>query len=400
MTLDALKGISWTTTRQCRVCGQALRDPVINLPALPITEVYVEAPPGEKVGLVDQGLHVCKRCGHAQLSNVLDPNVLYGSAYSFRTSRSMSVKGNEAFAAFIDNMTGRKKWQTIMEVGCNDLYLLNVLKGRAERLVGIDPMLKGRERELTTGKIEAIGDFFENVEPSRYKGSGSTLILSSHVVEHLQDPARLLKTLVENADDQTRFVFQFPGFETVVQDRRFDQVYHHHLHYFSLRSFAWLLDECACELLDHAVNHHYWGSVMVAFKRRTRSGRNPLAPRITIGKVRQRYRQFRAVMQSTNEYLKTLAKERVLGYGAGLQVPVLSYHLQNDLSLLECILDDNPDKEGLFYPNLSVPIRHPSKVGTLEDAIVFVTGANFARAIARRAIELRPRRIVFPTNIM
>lgn len=400
MNLDIFRNISYKTRTACEVCQKKIGEPVIKLSSLPITEIYTKEYTGEKSGLVDQNLYACKECGHAQLSHIIDPEVLYGNTYSFRTSKSMSVKGNDAFINFIYRATQNKKFNTIMEIGCNDLYLLNSLADKADNFIGIDPILKGREKELSTDKIKVLGDFFENLDPEEYKSSGNTLVLSSHVLEHIESPKKMIKNLVENSNDNTLFIFQFPGFDTLVDNYRFDQIYHHHLHYFSLHSFTYLLNELSCELIDHDINHHYWGSLMVAFRKMTEKNINPLPRKITSERIQKNYELFRNTMKNTNEYLKALKGEKVYGYGAGLQLPILSYHLHNDFSFLESIIDDNKDKDGLYYPNLPVTIKHSSRINSLEDSIVVVTGVNFARDISRRLIELNPKIIVLLMSIM
>ena len=234
MNLSPLKNIKYKKRTACAVCGRKLKAAVIDLPSLPITELYIKKVVIGDIGKLDQGLQVCERCGHGQLMHVPDQKVLYGDLYSFRTSNSMSVEGNDVFLSFINRVTGKKRFGSIIEIGCNDLYLLRSLKGKADKLLGVDPLLKGREDVLSEGKVRVIGDFFENVDPQEYKSSKDTLVLSSHVIEHIEEPSELIKNLTDGLDSDTMFVFQLPGFDSLVNGFRFDQIFHHHLHYFDL----------------------------------------------------------------------------------------------------------------------------------------------------------------------
>ena len=65
--------IPYEVRKSCAVCEAKLDEPIIELPDLPITEVYTTKPVEEKVGFVDQNFHICKRCGHGQLSHIVDP---------------------------------------------------------------------------------------------------------------------------------------------------------------------------------------------------------------------------------------------------------------------------------------------------------------------------------------
>lgn len=392
---SVFKNISSLQGIECGVCLQELRFPLIELPRFPITDIFVEQKVDEKVGYVDQNFHICQRCGHGQLSTMIDPEVLYGHTYSFRTSKSLwgATKVNDYFLSFINRATKGRDFKTILEIGCNDLYLLNCLKPRAEKLVGIDPVLKGREAEVSDDKITAIGDFFENVD---LPDLDDTLILSSHLLEHMRDPRLMIEQLLEKSTEKTVFVFQFPGFDTLVEEYRFDQIFHHHLHYFSLHSFTYLLNELGCELIDTEVNHSYWGSLMVAFKKSSGGKMTLNTEKISSGEVLEKYDLFKGRMDITSRELHSFAGERLIGYGAALQVPVLAYHLNNDFSSLECILDDDENKDGMFYLNLPVPIRNSAGMKNIRDAVILVTAINFAKTIAPKIVSLKPKRIILP----
>jgi hypothetical protein len=402
MNLELFKDISYEVRTECAVCQKSLDEPVIELPALPITEIYIKEPNKEDFGTVDQGFHVCDQCGHAQLSHIVDQKVLYKeNAYSFRTSKSMSVKVNDTFRDFIERVTQNRQLKTIVEIGCNDMYLLNSLTDKAEKLVGVDPVLKGKENKLCTDKIKVFGDFFENVNLKEYLCSENTLVLSSHALEHIVNPKDMIENLLADSNDNTLFIFQFPGFDTMLDARRFDQIFHHHLHYFSLYSFKYLLDELGCELLDYNIDHHScWGSLMVAFRKGRENKGNAFCVKPSADKVRENYRLFKNTMKNIGEHLRRLQGKKVYGYGAGLQIPILCYHLENDFSCLNCILDDDENKDGLFYPNLPVVIRHSSTVKDLIDSTVLLTGVNFARAIVNKVIELNAKRIVLPIDVI
>lgn len=397
MNLSIFKDILFEQRTQCAVCQKELGAPLIELPSLPLTDIYVEEVPKEKTGYVDQNFHFCNECGHGQLSNIISQKILYGQSYSLRTSKNTwgARKWNDFLFSFVNKITRNTKFKTILEIGCNDVYLLRCLKSRADKLVGIDPVLKGVEEEFSDDKIIAIGDFFENVDLRQYMPSGDTLVLTSHLLEHVEDPRVMMEKLLETSADNTLFIFAFPGFDVLIEDSRFDQVYHHHLHYFSLHSFTYLLNELGCELIDHDVNPHYWGSLLVAFRKTSK--KNPLPEKVTPEKVLESYDLFKNRMDTTNKLLKSLEGERLFGYGAGLQLPVLGYHLDNDFSSLICIIDDDRNKEGLFYLNLPVPIRSSEGID-IKEAIVVVTAINFSRGILSSIIPLNPKRIILPIN--
>jgi len=403
MNLNIFKNIPFEKRTKCAVCQKELGNPLIELPSYPLTEIYIEEKVKDPLALVDQNFQICEECGHGQLTNLISPETLYND-YSFRTSKSTwgATKGNDFFISFIDKITKGKKFKTIIEIGCNDLYLLNILRPRAEKLIGIDPVLRGREKELSDEQITVIGDFFENVDLQQYVHSGETLILTSQVLEHIENPRLMIEKLLAVSTDKTLFAFIFPGFDALLKEGRFDQIFHHHLHYFSSYSFTRLLNELGCRLIDSDVNHHYWGSLAVAFKKEAKKKINPLknTDKMTGEKVAKNFNIFKQKMNFLNKYLTSMKGEELFGYGAGLQLAVFGYHLNNDFSSFNCIIDDDKEKDGLFYLNLPVPIKNSAKIDKdkLKEAIVVVTAINFSRGILKNLIPLDPKRIILPFN--
>lgn len=399
--ISKFKNISFKRRTHCMICEQALNEPLIRLPDLPMTEIYTKEKPREKMGFANQDFYLCRHCGHGQIANVIDVNLQYGSSFSyyFRTSQSVTAhESTEFFVNFLNKIAGKKRFKTIVELGCNDLYLLNLIKARGKKLIGIDPILKGREKEFSHGKVVAVGDFFENAAVSE----PIDLVICKDTLEHVNDPKAFVKKAVDRAAKNALFFFQFPMLETLLEGCRFDQIFHQHLNYFSLRSIIHMLEELDCELLDYTVNYNLWGSVLIAFQKGRRSSKfKKDAAMIFPHEVLKRYDLFKNNMRLTNARLSLLKGEKVYGYGAALMLPVLSYHLQNDFSALECILDDDTRKRGLYYINLPVEIRRRDSVKDFRNAVVLITAIaslNNARRMLPKLFELNPKQIILPLN--
>lgn len=406
VSLQMLEKISYKVRSHCAVCAAQLARPAISLPKLPLTEIYTREKPKTPVGFADQKFYYCEVCQHGQLGHILDPKILYSqSAYFFRTSQSRSAKiANDVFLKFIQEAIKGLKLKTIIEFGSSDLYLLHSLKHRANKLIGVDPILKGKEQKLSDNKITAIGDFIENVDLGREMKAGNSLVLSSHTLEHVVDPKHLLEILFAQASDRTWFIFQFPGLETLVRDRRYDEIFHQHLQYFSLSSFTRLLVETGGELITYTINPYHWGSLLVVFKKKTRlSGKkiqHNINSLISVKKIRADYKVFQQQMHALGSYLKELNNEKVYGYGAALMLPILSYHLHNNLTNFTSIIDDDPHKKNLYYINLPVKVRPSADITDPEKATIVITALNAMRLIIPKVLAMNPKRIIIPLSTL
>lgn len=405
--LNIYRHISVKKRNHCVVCETKLFEPLMQLPKFPLTEIYIKQPAHEKLGFVDQEFHLCEKCGHGQLKYVIDPDFLYGSSYKTRTSTSSSaVSAIDKFLVFIHDTLKNRPVKTIFEIGCNDLYTLKKLKHKADKLYGIDPVLKGKEKLFQDDKIKVIGDFFENVDLKRL-GVTMDLVLSSHTLEHIEKPKQLIQRLLDVSTDKTIFFFQFPGFEELVRDAHFDQIFHQHLNYFSLESVLYLLDKVGAELVDFRINPYHWGTLMIAFRKKRRRSNLNLAFRkrartISRNTVRKQFQIFKDCMDLTAKRIDAFTDKTLYGYGAALMLPVLEYYTHR-ISRLRYIIDDDPSKAGFYYLNVPVQIKPLNQIKEVEKSVVVVTAINSMqakRSILGKLMKLNVEKIIIPDNLI
>ena len=381
---------------QCSVCLGSL-ELAIDLPGLPLTDTYCREPQNNPFPGLDQRLLFCEHCGHAQLETQIAPETLYGTNYGFRTSASATArKGTAFFLSALDQAAAGRKFRCVLDLGCNDLFLLDQLKGRAEIRIGIDPVWKGRESEREDTSVTVFGTSIEELNLQSLPEKPD-LVVCRHTLEHIFDPRAVLTTLLNLAAPDALFLFEVPGFDALVGRSRFDQVFHQHLQYFSLGSFTTLLQQVGAGYLSHRENYHDWGAVAVAF---TRSGASSAlsatTPRYALNDIKKRYQLFRDQMRTTRATLEGLAGTPVYGYGAAQMLPVLAYHLETDLGQLTAILDDDPQKEGLRYWNLPVRVIPSAQAKDIAESSVLITAIDNVQPIMTRLLALRPRHIIYP----
>jgi len=388
---------------RCSICDGALVE-AIDLPALPLTETYCRQPVADPLPGIDQKLLFCPACGHGQLEAQISPKVLYGANYCFRTSASATArKGTQFFLSVLDEAAPRRKFKCVLDLGCNDLHLLSQLKDRAAVRIGIDPVWRGREAEREDATIFVYGNNIEDI-PLAELPAKPDLVICRHTLEHIQEPRTVLELLMQAATPDALFIFEVPGFDGLISRLRFDQVFHQHLQYFSLASFSRLLKEVGAEFLLHRENFHDWGAMAVAFTRSTRSAKTitTAVERPTLVDIARRYALFRQQMAITNTILTELNGTVVYGYGAAQMLPVLAYHMGNDLSQLAAVLDDDPEKDGIGYWNLPVKVIPSSRAPDLSRAAVLITALDNVQPIMTRLLThpQRPRHIICPLHMI
>ena len=399
----------------CAVCGSGELNVAIDLPNLPLTGMFASLTDGfalryceeamkNPVKGIDQRLLICAECGHAQLVEQVASSVLYGDSYSFRTSVSATARhGTSFFLSALDEVAPGRHFNCALDLGCNDLYLLKQLQGRADARVGIDPVWVSKDDQRDDKGITVIGAAIEDVNLAQALEAPPDLVVCRHTLEHIYDPRAVLQQLFAAAAENALFLFEVPGFEALVYRLRFDQVFHQHLQYFTLASFRRLLQEVGGVYISHWENYHDWGALLVAFAKdgKGQEQRGKIVePTFDVSAIRERYIIFRRQLSTANEVLKSLEGTTIYGYGAAQMLPVLAYHLDNNLSSLTAVLDDDPAKDGLHYWNLPLVIRYTANITDLEAASIFITAVDNVKPILSKLLARRPRHIIYPFHII
>lgn len=387
----------------CCVCEGPL-ERVIELPRLPLTGIYSRTGQVPDFPTLDQALMLCPACEHGQLLRMIDPEFLYGHDYGFRTSASETARRSTVFFAdYLDRLCPGKRFARVLDFGCSDVVLLQRISGRADRLIGVDPVLKGREAEFAGASVSVIGAMIEDVDVRAALGGAPDLVVCQHTIEHLPEPKRILEQLLAAGSQETLFVFEFPCLDLMLADIRFDHVFHQHVQYFSLRSIELLLRAVGAELVDHTYHPTYWGALLVAFRKVGDGGlRQDItggAPATNAAAIRARFALFTSQMAAASRLLAEHDRSLLFGYGAALMLPILGYHLGIDFSGFAAILDDDPAKAGLGYVNLPVAIRNPGDID-FSTLVICLTALDNRRPILRRLAERNPRQIINPLCVI
>ena len=94
--------------KNCRLCGSDKLKNVYSFNKNPVGDDYLSN--YKKVNKYDLKLNICKKCKFVQLSNVIDPKVVYGEyLYVTQTSHGLSEHFKKLSKYLIDNKIVKKK---------------------------------------------------------------------------------------------------------------------------------------------------------------------------------------------------------------------------------------------------------------------------------------------------
>lgn len=367
---------------ECPVCGEWMAT-LFELPRMPITGLYEPfAAEFNDRGYVSQSFLHCAGCSHGKLGTIVPPAILYDHGYAATAKSAGSATAVVKFAAFIMKHSYDADFDCVVDIGGNDGSLLNYFLDK--RRIAIDPNASGAH--------QLVNQFIEDADIDFLKGV-SKLICCSHTLEHIERPEALFSKLQKVMSAGDLCAFQFPSLDLLIRDCRIDQIYHEHIHYYSLRSASLLLAKYGFEIVAHAFDASHYGALMLIFRKGLGEVKGEIIwpPSITMA-----LGSFKAEAKALDGRLA--GEDWMIGYGASQMLPLLKYWLPN-LSRLDYVVDDDPAKHGKRYANFNIEIRPVTDLS----GKVMVTAFNTklaVRGIVQKLFAANARDVIVPFNFL
>lgn len=379
--------MSLTKQKSCHVCGSSNLREVINLPQLPLTGLYYttesEAIAASKF---DQALCLCEECSHGQLLNNIDPKEVYNETYTHRSSNStISTQANNFFYQYITDKYLVNNKSRILEIGCNDGYLLKKLSESSGLAFGVDPIWLTSEPPKSN-RFSILGGFASDIPKLTPNDFKPNLVISAHTFEHSTCIYEDLKPIVDLSDNEAIFFIEMPSLDSLLRLRRFDQVFHQHIQYISEYSISTLVNRLGCQLLTIDYNMNNWGgTVAFSFSKSIDVPKHSKEIKSISSDVYKcaldDFYKLKSLLRSQLSFHKEL-----FYIGAAQMLSVLEYHLSL-LPKVKAILDDNPSRIGKYLGSVPIPIMELSQISTSNsDQSGYIIGAvDSSRSLISRA---------------
>ncbi len=370
----------------CQICSSKNLHKQINLKKFPLTGIFYKKK--KKINFksnYDQSLKNCKDCGHLQLENFIDPKILYNNMYANRTSQNHLSENAMNFFSNCFNKITKKKLDSILEIGSNDLKFANHLLPKCKTYYAVDPIWIGKRKKIGK-KIRVFGSYIENFSFKKNIKKPLDALISTHNLEHIGDPIKVLREAVKYIKPDGHIFIEVPDADLMIKNLRFDQVFHQHYHYFNINSLSNIAEKINCKIITKTINYKYWGgSLLVVMQKKKNSLDKPVKSNfLSISKkIKKNYSKFKDKYKVLKKKLKK-DKNRLYGYGAGQMTPSFAYHLKSNLSFLNFIIDDNPKRNNYKYFNLSPKIFFKDKKKVKSNFVALITALDGTNPISKK----------------
>ncbi len=384
--------------QKCCLCESSNIEVVLKLEPTPIADRYL---PKDKLNLFQEcyplDLFLCKDCGHMQLVDILDPEVLYGN-YTYVTSSSLGLV--EHFRNLTESLLEKVKpaeGLMVIDIGSNDGSLLKFFKAKGMKVLGVDP---AREiaRKATQSGVKTIPGYFTKqlAEKIRKEEGPAAIITANNVFAHADNLADIADGVRALLTSEGIFVFEVSYLVHIVERFLFDTVYHEHLSYHTVKPLQKFFHKHGLELVDVEYVPTKGGSLrgMVQIQGGSRKVSERVIQLIEMEEKQgydtvEKYQNFAEdIQEKKRSLLEMLEKiktegQTVAGYGASHTVTTLIYHLGLG-NYLNYIIDDNPQKQNSFSPGFQIPVLSPKTLYEKKPDYVVILAWQYAEPIMKK----------------
>lgn len=395
---------------KCRVCDSTHLDLAIDLGHQPWCNHFLKPKEVGQEPFYPLRVLYCQDCATVQLDYTVKKEIMFGDhTYLSGVTRSLSDHFN-AVAQEID----RRFWashseKSVLDIGSNDGTQLKHFQALGYDVLGV-------ESSKTTAKIAndqgvpTLNEFF-NQDVVRKLDRKFHVINAAGVFFHLEE----LHSVTEGIRDALRedgvFVVQFLYMKRIVENLAFDQIYHEHLLYYNLKTIEILLNRHGLALFDAYLSPIHGGSI-IGFvghqgTRETSDRLNTLRQAEIDDKSNdfETYldfaRRIELMKQENLDYLEQAkqAGKSVWGFGAPVKGNTLLNYFGIGTQYLDCLVEKNELRKGLFSPGQHIPVLIEKELTTLPD-IYYVLAWNFKKEILanNQALIDQGVEFYFPVN--
>jgi SAM-dependent methyltransferase len=351
-------------------------------------------------------LYLNEDSGHIQLGYMSPAEDRYNLySYSYTSSNSQTARNH--WIEYADTI--RRQYNPkglVVEIGSNDGYLIKQFQGPDTQVVGIDSSSEMCDIARKEG-VECINSLFDQQVGAALELTygPASVVMANNVFNHANDPVNFAQGVADLLSDNGIFVFEVPYWLSMIESGRFvDMVYHEHPSYFTVKSVQSLLKAVGLEIADFDIVDYHGGSLRV-IAQRERGSRMPAKVEDAIAReeyvglfspdfYRQLQHRFeRMKIEWLTKFYRLLDEDPtavVIGVGAAAKANTwLRWH-GLDSTVIKCITDASPFKQGKYTPLTRIPIVGDEEFARHANPYALVLSWNIGEPLKQALLKINP----------
>jgi SAM-dependent methyltransferase len=394
----------------CRVCDSTNLELAVDLGMQPWCNNFLKKEEVGREPFYPLRVFYCHDCATTQLDYTVKKEIMFGDhTYLSGVTKSLSAHFERIAKEADDRFFKGQQEKSVLDIGSNDGTQLKHFKALGYDILGVESSKTTAKIAMDAG-INTVNEFF-NLDLVKKLDRKFDIINAAGVFFHLEELHSVTDGIKAALKEDGVFIVQFLYMKNIVENLAFDQIYHEHLLYYTLKTIEVLLNRHGLSMFDAYVDPIHGGSVIGYI---THTGKKTPSEKLqTLRKEEDKakmndfatYLEFaERVKQMKKENLQFLAEakaqgKKVWGMGAPVKGNTMLNYFGVGTDYIEYLVEKNKLRKGLYSPGSHIPIVIEEELTEFPN-IYYVLAWNFKKEILANNQALIDKGIefYFPVN--
>lgn len=359
----------------CRVCESATLVPFLDLGDQPhCNSLIVPGKLSEKEPYYPLQVCFCSTCTTVQLNYTVPKEEMFSEyLYVSGTTQTLRTHFQESTERLVSEL-GLEKNDLVVDIGSNDGTWLKCYQDYGIRTLGVEPARNITKIARENG-VETLHDFFnKRVADEIIASKGHPrLVTAAGVFFHLEELLSVTEGVAALIADTGVFYVQAIYLGEILRNTEFDNIYHEHLTYWTIRALDRLFDKFGLQIVKAGLLPIHGGSLELFVARKGTRPVHPSVERMRAEEETQGYHLLEtyqafadrvwAIGRELDDILKGFEEKgrTVHAFGAPAKGATLLNTFRIDHTRIPQAVEKNPLKVGKWIPGARIPIVDEDK---------------------------------------
>ena len=393
--------------KSCKICGNHKLKNVIKLNEQYISATFVKSNKENNLKKIKSTLNLLlciqdgnlSNCGHLQLQEIINPNLLYKN-YFYRSATSDTMRKDlQNVVESVLKIVKPAPQDIVVDIGSNDCTLLNYYK-KDLKLIGFEPAKN--IKFIDKGKnIKIFNDYFNAQNFNKDFAKKAKIITSCAMFYDLENPKKFVSDIRDILAEDGVWCVQVSYLLLMIKNLNFYDICHEHLSYYSIYTFDKLVKQFNLKIFYAETNSVNGGSIRfyVCKNNCNKYDKNKFQAKLKkLLEEEEKYKlndeetflnfqkKIDELKYKTNTYINSILSEKkiVLALGASTKGNILLQHFGLGKDKIPFISERNSTKVGLRCLGTDIELISEEKARSLEPKAMLVLPWYFKEEIVKR----------------